>query len=119
MLGGFLTLFASRRMLAQFRQLIVAHENDNSVVAGDEFMASVSHKYFSRFYGFMMTLSHGLGLRRQRFFVTFMARYHGLSLLGGDILSSIGMIMPSTNYDLVLKEVVQDAQALARYTVTV
>ena len=43
-LGAFLTLFASRRLLASFRQLIVAHEADATVVADPAFMAKAPPK---------------------------------------------------------------------------
>ncbi len=66
-------------------------------------------------HGFMVGLSHSAELCRQRFFVTFMARYQGLPKLGCDILSSMGMIIPSTNYDHMLKEVAMEAKAKARY----
>ena len=113
-LGAFLTLHASRRLLASFRKLVVAHDADETVVAGADFMAKVDRSIAARFHGFMLGLQHSNGLRRQRFFVTFMARYHGLSILGTDIVSGMGMIMPSTNYDVMMKEVVADAKRQAR-----
>jgi hypothetical protein len=113
-LGAFLTLFASRRLLAMFRKLIVSHEADASVVADAGFMATVVRDHGARFHGFMIAQAHSAGLRTQRFFVTFMARYHGLSILGGDLLSSMGMIMPSTNFDRMMKVIVQEGKAVAR-----
>ena len=47
-----------------------------------------------------------------------MARYHGLSSLGCDMLSSMGMIMPSTNYVRMMKEVVAMAKRTARLSQT-
>jgi len=116
-LGAFLTLHASRRLLATFRQLVVAHESDQTIVAGSEFMARVNRDIAARFHGFMLTLQHSAGMRRQRFFVTFMARYHGLSILGTDIISSLGVTMPSTNYDAMMKEIVAEAKLKARYRI--
>ena len=116
-LGAYITLFASRRQLAAFRKLIVAHEADETIVADDDFMAKIYRDLGSKFHGFMVTQAHSAGLRKQRFFVTFMARYHGLSILGSDIICGMGMIMPSTNYDRMLKEVVQEAKDQARYSV--
>ncbi len=34
-LGAYITLFASRRVLAAFRKLIVAHQADETIVADD------------------------------------------------------------------------------------
>ena len=59
-----------------------------------------------RFHGYMTGLHHSPGLRTQRFFMTFMARYHGLSVLGGDLLSPMEMMMPSSTYEAMLKTVV-------------
>ena len=117
-LGAFLTLFASRRLLAEFRRLIVAHEADDTVVADVEFMARVCRHLGARFHGFMISQARSAALRTQRFFLTFMARYHGLSILGCDMLSSMGMIMPSTNYDRMMKEVVAMAKRTARLSQT-
>ena len=87
-LGAFLTLFASRRLLAEFRRPIVAHERDDTVIADAAFMCRVCRHLGARFHDFMITQSHSAALRIQRFFLTFMARNHSLSILGGDFLSS-------------------------------
>ena len=113
-LGAFVTLFASRRLLTEFRKLIVAHEADNTVIASEDFMERVRRHLGTRFHGFMISQSHSAALRAQRFFLTFLARYHGLSILGCDMLSSMGMIMPSTSYDRMMKQVVADAKRTAR-----
>ena len=110
-----MTLHASRRLLASFRKLVVAHNADETVVAGVDFMAKVDRSIAARFHGFMLGLQHSNGLRRQRFFVTFMARYHGLSVLGGDLLSPMRMMMPSSTYDAMLKTVVDIAVLRGRY----
>ena len=115
-LGAFVTLFASRRLLTEFRKLIVAHEADNTIIAGEDFMERVRRHLGTRFHGFMIAQSHSAALRAQRFFLTFIARYHGLSILGCDMLSSMGMIMPSTSYDRMMKEVVANAKRTARFS---
>jgi hypothetical protein len=102
--------------LATFRRLVVDHASDDTIVAGADFMEEVERSIGARFHGFMLSLPHSKGLRRQRFFVTFMARYYGMSILGTDIVSSMGMIMPSTNYDVMMKQVVAEAKAKARST---
>ena len=98
-LGAFLSLFASRRLLAEFRRPIVAHETDDTVVADADFMHKVYRHLGARFHGLMITQSQSAALRTLRFFSTFMARNHGLSILGGDMLNCMDMVMPSTNYD--------------------
>jgi hypothetical protein len=105
-LGAYITLFASRRLLASFRKLIVAHQVDATIVADLDFMARVYRDLGSRFPGFMVTQAHSTGLRKQRFYATFMARYHGLSILG--LRHSVA------SCDRVLREVVLEAKAKVR-----
>ena len=73
-------LYVRRRLFADFRRLIVAYETDNTVVADSGFVE-----------------------RALRGFWWFMARYHGISIFGGDMLSSMAF-MPSTSYDRIVKE---------------
>ena len=45
----------------------------------------------SRFHGFMMSAQSLYNAQnKQRFYMTFVARYHGLSQTGSDLLSSVG-----------------------------
>jgi hypothetical protein len=65
----------------------------------------------SKYYGFI--IQSVLDLHRnskwQRFYISFVAKYHGLSKLGMDILSSWGYAMPSTSYDRHLITHMEDA----------
>ena len=95
-LGAFLSLFPSRRLLAEFRRPTVAHETDDTVIADADFMHKVYRRVGARFHGLMNMQSQSAALRTLRFFSTFMARNHGLSILGGDMLNCMDMVMPST-----------------------
>ena len=114
MFAGLITLFGSQRLLSKFSKLCRQHEEDPSVVASTGFLDLATKALGPRFHGYMTSLHHNPGLRTQRFFMTFMARYHGLSVLGGDLLSPMGMMMPSSTYDAMLKTVVDigDQRAL-------
>ena len=57
------------------------------------------------------------GLITQLFFATFMARYYGLSILGDDLLSPMGTIIPSTTYDRMLVEIVSASPQQGRFCV--
>ena len=61
------------------------------------------------YYGFIIQAAVGLyrGARVQRFYPAFVARFHGLSRMGSDLLSSWGFTMPSTSYDRALKGVLE------------
>ena len=56
------------------------------------------------------------GARKQRFHNTFVARYHGLSKMGCDLLSAYGLLLPSTTYDRCRKLAIADADTECRYT---
>ena len=113
--AGFITLFGSQRLLSKFNKLCRRHEEDPTVIASPGFMDQATRALGPRFHGYMIGLHHSHGLRTQRFFMTFMARYHGLSELGGNLLSPMGMMMPSSTYDAMLKSVVDIALLRGRY----
>ena len=56
-LGAFLTLFDSRRLLTEFRRLIVAHEADDTVIVDVGFMDRVAVTW-DLDHGFMIAQSH-------------------------------------------------------------
>jgi hypothetical protein len=66
----------------------------------------------SRFHGFMVTAQSLYNAQnKQRFYMTFVARYHGLSQMGSDLMSSLGWLVPSTTYDrgvVTMVEVAKD-----------
>jgi hypothetical protein len=68
-----------------------------------------------RFHGYMIT-AQGLfnAQNKQRFFMTFVARYHGLSQLGSDLLSSLGWLVPSTTYDRCMTTMLEEVKAISR-----
>jgi hypothetical protein len=65
----------------------------------------------SKYYGFIIqsVLDLYRNSKWQRFYVSFVSKYHGLSKLGMDILSSWGYAMPSTSYDRHLITHMEDA----------
>jgi hypothetical protein len=69
-----------------------------------------------RFHGYMIT-AQGLfnAQNKQRFYITFVARYHGLSTLGSDLMSSLGWLVPSTTYDRCLVTMLEEVKAIIRY----
>jgi hypothetical protein len=68
-----------------------------------------------RFHGYMLT-AQGLfnAQNKQRFYMTFVARYHGLSQLGSDLLASLGWLVPSTTYDRGVATMVQEGKLAIR-----
>ena len=54
--------------------------------------------------------------RKQRFHNTFVARYHGLSKMGCNLLSSYGILLPSSSYDRMRVKAVNEADMECAYT---
>ena len=73
----------------------------------------------SRFHGFMVTAQSLYNAQnKQRFYMTFVARYHGLSQMGSDLMSSLGWLVPSTTYDrgvVTMVEVAKDNIRLHKF----
>ena len=70
----------------------------------------------SKFHGFMLTAQSLFNAQnKQRFYMTFVARYHGLSQMGSDLLSSLGWLVPSTTYDRGVLVLVDAAKDILRY----
>ena len=69
------------------------------------------------YYGFIIQAAVGLYRRArvQRFYPAFVARFHGLSKIGTDLLSSWGFTMPSTSYDRALKGVLERSVEELKY----
>ncbi len=70
-----------------------------------------------KLYGFVVqsVLELYKGARFQRFYVSFLAQYHGLSRLGSDLLSTWGFSMPSTSYDRALTIHMEQAEQECRF----
>ena len=69
----------------------------------------------SRFHGYMITAQClYYAQNKQRFYMTFVARYHGLSQMGSDLMSSLGWLIPSTTYDRGVARMVVEANDTIR-----
>jgi hypothetical protein len=65
-------------------------------------------KIQTRFFGWVLTTTSTIvsKARKQLFYHTFIARYHGLSREGSETLSQFGLTMRKTSYDSTRKDVV-------------
>ena len=70
------------------------------------------------YYSFVMqsVASMHSGARHQKFYPSLVASYHGLSLMGLDILSSYGITMPSSSFLRHRKSALDDHDTTIRYT---
>jgi hypothetical protein len=66
------------------------------------------NKIQTKFFGWVLTTTASIvsKARKQLFYHTFIARYHGLSREGSDTLSQFGIMMKKTSYDTTRKSVV-------------
>ena len=68
------------------------------------------------FHGFIMTSCGNIStkLRRQRFYLTFVARYHGLSRKGIELLAHFGLLVKMSTYDAMEKAALEKHQDIIR-----
>jgi hypothetical protein len=70
------------------------------------------------FHGFILSACGNIstGCRRQRFYLTFVARFHGLSRKGMQMLGFYGLTVKVSTYDKMEKEVIEEHHKKDRYT---
>lgn len=70
-----------------------------------------------RFHGFILMACGNIStdFRRQRFYATFVARYHGLSRKGSQLMSHYGLALKPTTYDKMEQDMVEHHKHKLRY----
>ena len=83
--------------MANFRTYKAAGDKERQAAA---LFPAVVESLGDAYYGFVMqsVTSMFMAARHQRFYQSLVASYHGLSLMGMDMLSSYGFTMPSTSF---------------------
>ena len=115
LLAGYMTMMAPPELYKAWRRHYKAQRRPDAVPMTIEEFHPWSKVIGSRFHGFMLTAqSLYKAQNKQRFFMTFVARYHGLSQMGSDLMSSLGWLVPSTTYDRGVLEVLRAAKAINR-----
>ena len=69
----------------------------------------------TRFQGFVLNAS-GMSTagRKQKFYLTFVSIFHGLSKMGVNILSSFNLLMPSSSYYRMRNDEIEEAKSKVR-----
>jgi hypothetical protein len=88
-------------------QIWKAHKKENGQQAAPETPFSeqrweaVRHKEGGAFHGFVLSVTRNVvkQARKQLFFTTFAARFHGLSRQGCELLAGFGWMMKARHYD--------------------
>ena len=115
LLAGYMTMMAPAELYKAWRRHYKAQRNPDALRMTIEEFSPWSKVIGSRFHGFMLTAqSLYKAQNKQRFYMTFVARYHGLSQMGSDLMSSLGWLVPSTTYDRGVLVVLESARAIIR-----
>jgi hypothetical protein len=99
-----------------------AHKRENGLAApetpfSEERWEAVRHKEGGAFHGFVLSVTRNVvkQARKQLFFTTFAARFHGLSRQGCELLAGFGWMMKARHYDSQEKKAVSRAVDETRF----
>ena len=69
-----------------------------------------------RFHGWVLMQCGSIGAkgRRQLFYCSFMAKYHGLSRQGREILAQFGFMTKKSSFDKIFKEILAESKRRTR-----
>ena len=115
--GGFAELLSNKygmRTWRKFRKYKAAGDAEAQAAA---IFPAVVDTLQDQYYGFVMqsVASMHMAARHQRFYPSLVASYHGLSLMGLDMLSSYGYTMPSTSFLRQRKVALDNHDTTIRY----
>jgi hypothetical protein len=90
--------------------------NGNNSLMTDAEYATVLRREKGSFHGFVITACGNIStkLRRQRFYITFVARYHGLSRKGIELLGHFGLLVKITTFDIMQKNALHVQEQVIR-----
>ena len=114
---GFAELLSNKHSMTiwrKFRKYTAAGDTEAQAAA---LFPAVVDSLVDHYYGFVMSSVTGMhkAARNQRFFSSLVASYHGLSLMGMDMLSSYGYTMPSTSFLCQRKVALDNHDTTIRY----
>lgn len=103
-----------------------AHKRENGLTApqtpfSEERWEAIRNKEGGAFHGFVLSVTRNVvkQARKQLFFTTFAARFHGLSRQGCELLAGFGWMMKARHYDSQETKAVSRAMAETRFDVCV
>ena len=110
----YLEMMGSSESYKQYRSWLRRNNDGVMDVAGYN---AILKRERGSFHGFVITACGNIStkLRRQRFYLTFVARYHGLSRKGIELLAHFGLLVKMSTYDAMEKSAMQQQQDLLRY----
>ena len=115
LLAGYLTMNAPPELFKKWRRYHRYWKNGQTESMTAAEFTPWLQVIASRFHGYMITAQCLYNAQnKQRFYLTFVARYHGLSQMGSDLMSSLGWLIPSTTYDRGVARMVEEANDTIR-----
>ena len=112
---GYMEMFAPANWHRRWRAAAkVALAADTTIPEDifDDMVDALGSAYFG--YIIQTVLELNAPARKQRFYATFVARYHGLSKMGIDLMSAYQFMMPPSSYYRALKDEVRACEAKNR-----
>ena len=97
---GFAELLSNTHGMKKWRKFRKYKAAGDTEAQAAALFPAVVDSLVDHYYGFVMSSVTGMhkAARNQRFYSSLVASYHGLSLMGMDILSSYGYTMPSSSF---------------------
>ena len=114
---GYAELLSNKHGMRTWRKFRKCKAAGNAEPQAAALFPAVVDSLIDQYYGFVMqsVASMHMPARNQRFYPTLVASYHGLSLMGMDILSSYGFTMPSSSFLRQRKVALEHHDTTIRY----
>ena len=112
----YLVTLASHKSHGMWKKIQRAVTNNPATVVSLEHQNEIMEREQTNFHGFVLLACNSIGRKgkRQMFYATFIARYHGLSRMGAEILAKYGYTMSRTmNYGM-RKDLIEQSRATTR-----
>ena len=111
-----LTTLASHQSHKMWKKIQRAVIDNPDTVVSLERQNAIMDREQTNFHGFVLLACNSIGRKgkRQLFYATFIARYHGLSRMGAEILAKYGYTMSRTMYYDMRKDLIEQSRATTR-----
>ena len=107
---------ASRKSHKDWMKIQRAVARNANTVVSLPVQTEIIEREQSQFHGLVLLGCNSIGRngKKQMFYATFIARYHGLSRMGSEILAKYGYTMSRTMYYDMRRELIEKARANTR-----
>ena len=115
----YLDMMGSRTSHEAYRSFLHNNKDDEDAYMPADEMQAILERDKGSFHGFIMISVGNIStkVRRQRFYLSFVGKFHGLSRKGLQLLSYFGILIKPTVYDAMLKDMLKEQQQACRYQI--